>query len=207
MTSISTHDDPPNSRGWAATSGGVAARQRLADQMVDGSIAAVRYVNIDSVGMENPELWDKGPRRIVDAEEWLRPTWAFDGFHSINYGIEFELEDGRDFFVTWDPPSWTESLRFGQGSLIGQRPAQDASAAIWDVSGHRPWRETIGLQIESVELTYEPWAPEGGFWCTRIEFVTAKQRITVTDGEANYDGIREPAADNIAVLLDASDGQ
>jgi hypothetical protein len=51
-----------------------------------------------------PELIDGRPR-IIDAEsEWSEPTWLYDGFDAMDYGLEVTTDSGAAFPLTWDPP-------------------------------------------------------------------------------------------------------
>jgi hypothetical protein len=57
-----------------------------------------------------------------------------------------------------------------------------------------------GPEISEVQLHYRPWAPDDGYWCTRVTITTRGSDIQFLGGQAEAQTLA-PSADNIAVLF------
>ncbi|MFF5233918.1 hypothetical protein [Dactylosporangium sp. NPDC000521] len=178
-------------------------RVEHAGQMADAVLAAVRYVDID-YARERRAGGHEGPRRIVDEVEWRQPSWRYEGFDSIDYGVEFECVDGRVFSVTWQSPGWIEGLIFWEQPLIGNAVVSDAAVAVWDVSSRSGWQDFVGRTVRGVHLRYEPWSDEG-YWCRQVVISFRRGDVALVLGEARAPDWRlEPSADNVAVIFPGS---
>lgn len=171
-------------------------RARARAVLVGRNLDRVEYLDLDYRG------WDLGyrdqdvRRRITDAGEWDPPTWDAGFFHHVDYGVEFSLDTGAVWSLTWDPPGRVEGLRIQAG------PA-NPSGALWDVTDRQPWRDLHAAPIRDVLLRYHPWDPvEGGFWCSRVTLVFPRQHVEVLLGDRapGSDGSLVPSADNVVVL-------
>jgi hypothetical protein len=198
MEESSSRVDYPAKLGWAANKAEVLERNSEASKMTGGRLSYVRYFNIDYDGVTDGEQDGSTGRRVVTAAEWLHPTWERGDRHTLDYGVDLELEDGTTFTVTWDPPSWTQSLRFIEGSIADSRHAH-AGTAVWDVSKFGRWSTLVGTHVESVELDYEPWSEKGDFTCNRavVRFESANVEFLLSELDAD-EGLA-PSVDNIVV--------
>jgi len=188
--------------GWALTEADVTAHRDDARALVGQRLAAVRYVNIDYVGMTRPEFEGRGPRLIEADQEWQQPSWDFGSFHSVDYGVELHTSQQRVFAISWEPPGQTESLWVDERPLIGSGVSTDAHVAVWDVSSRTRWCEFLDEPTTDVGLHYLAWSPdEPGFWCPRITLWIGDSNIELLLGEARGHGELVPAADNVAVLF------
>jgi hypothetical protein len=113
---------------------------------------------------------------------WLpSPARQFD---SVDHGVE--LTGPRLFTVTWDSPSWTEGISIREQPLIGGAVAEDAYAAVWDVSTRSRWSRFVGKPIADVDLHYSPWESPAatGFWRPRITLTIDKSLVHLILGDA-----------------------
>ena len=125
------------------------AIERRAQGLVGLDLVRVRYVDIDYRRREAaPEA--VGVREIVDESEWREPTWRFDGFDSVDHGVELETTDHRYFVATWDSPGWTEGISINECRLIGTAVVDEADVAVWDVTFRSGWAPYIGKRIEAI---------------------------------------------------------
>lgn len=187
---------------WAASAGQVEARRREANQLVGQRIQTVRYFTIDYLRHElHPELVDCGPRTVEAESEWSRPTWRYDGFDAMDYGVEVTTEAGDTFSLTWDPPGDHEGIGVQPVPMLGSGVHRDAYVAIWSVGNRVPtWATIVGLPLTAIHLHYYPWdAERGSMWCPHITFHSERGRVEVVMGDVR-DGVLVPSADNIAVL-------
>jgi hypothetical protein len=197
-------------QGWVATASQMSQCQAVAAMLVGKTIAAVRYVNIDYVGGNDPSLYDlpvelRAPRVITSSAEWAAPTWSREGFHAVDYGVEVQLADGDVVHVSWDPPGWTEGLRVIWAPLVGESVTYAGAPAVWDVSQQTPWSAMVGHEVTAFTLEYDLWAGEGdGFWCWRSKLSTAGGAVELILGDADSDGTLGPSSDCIAVVFPAS---
>ncbi|HEY8716994.1 hypothetical protein [Pengzhenrongella sp.] len=186
---------------WAASDLEVAERREHVEGLVGNRIALVRYVTIDYLREEShPELIDSGVRLIDDARELERPTWRFDGFDALDFGIELETVDGVSWSLTWDPPGDHEGIGLRKGPMLGSVVSPDGLVAVWEATLTSLWSPMLRAPIETVELHYTPWdRPSPGFWCPRISFVTQDARLEVVMGDDEH-GRLVASADNVAIL-------
>lgn len=80
----------------------------------------------------HPELIDSGVRLIEDARELERPTWRYDGFDAVDFGVEPETLDGEIWSLTWDPPGNHEGIGIRKAPLIGSVVVPDGLTAVWE---------------------------------------------------------------------------
>ena len=187
---------------WAASSEEADARRHDANELVGERILAVRYYTIDYRRYElRPDLVDRGPRTIHLESEWSAPTWLFDGFDALDYGLEVTTDSGATFSLTWDPPAYTEGIGLQRTAILGSGVRVDADVAIWSVGERAPaWAPMVGKRVTGVDLHYRPWHEEGGgLWCPHITFHGEHGSVEVVMGDSR-EGPMVPSADNVAVL-------
>jgi hypothetical protein len=162
----------------------------------------VRYYTLDYRRYElHPDLVESGPRSIDAESEWTEPTWQFDGFDAMDFGLEFTTESGAAFSVTWDPPGDHEGIGLQRIPILGSGVRTNADVAIWEV-GERTvsWASMVGRRVTGVDLHYIPWDEESGsLWCPHITFHSEASPVEVVMGDAQG-GALVPSADNVAVL-------
>ena len=62
------------------------------------------------------------------------------------------------------------------------------------------WDRYLGHEISDVQLHYRPWAPDDGYWCSRVTITVRGSDIQFLGGQAEAQTLA-PSADNIAVLF------
>jgi hypothetical protein len=195
----STWPDLPNEDGlgFAFDRQALAARQSIAAELTGHTVAEVTYVLLE---YEYDKYGDHtGFRTVTDPAELEKPSWKYDGFHNADYGIHFVLDNGAQYFVTWDNPGWIESLRLAKG------PFPEWTGTLCNVSDVSPWAQLAITPIDRFDLNYEPWSDEGGFWCRSMTILAGKLTITIHGADANGDGTMSPSADNVAVTFLVAD--
>jgi hypothetical protein len=63
------------------------------------------------------------------------------------------------------------------------------------------WDQFIGHKISDVQLHYRPWAPNDGYWCTRVTITIRGDDIQLLGGQAEAGQTLAPLADNVAVIF------
>lgn len=127
-------------RGWLyRLEDRAAVDARLTAALVGRGLTGVRYVelNYDEAG------WDAGR------------------FHSVDYGIELDFDDGATWAVIWQQQSANETLLTYRGMIRDElRPEADVST--WDVTD--AWHARFGGRVEGVETvwTKHRWGPAFG---------------------------------------------
>jgi hypothetical protein len=87
-----------------------------------------------------------------------KPAWNAGRFHSIDYGVEFDLTDGATWAIIWQQEGWNETLLVFRETIRSQlRPGADVST--WDVSD--TWHASFAGDVMSVETvwTKHRWGP------------------------------------------------
>ncbi len=186
---------------WVKTLEEVEEARVHARQLVGLDLAAVRYCDVDYA---QPDRQDGvlGARQVVTEDEWREPSWRYPFGDSVDHGVEFETVCGRRFTVSWDSPGWHEGIWIREWPLIESVVTPEANVAIWDVSRAGRWNQFIGQPVSDVRLAYKPWAPDDGYWCSRITLGFRGADIELLLGEGgDPDKQLHPSADNIAVLF------
>jgi hypothetical protein len=98
---------------------------------VGRSIAAVRYTEIQSG----------------------QPAWSANGFDSVDYGIEFDLDDGSTWSVIWEQRGHNEGLGIRSEALAPARLLPDAETSVWNVTSR--WIEAVGPTIKAVNGSWQ----------------------------------------------------
>jgi hypothetical protein len=185
---------------WVGTLAEVEEAREHARRLIGLRLAEVRYVDLDYLRPDRPD-GSTGPRLATGEEDWREPTWRYDFGDSVDYGIELETTCGRVFTVTWDSPGWHEGIWVREMPLIGEAVVAEANVVVWNVSRAGRWDRFVGPVIEDVRLAYQPWAPDDGYWCSRITVTILDADIQLLLGEGGADQQLHPSADNISVLF------
>ncbi len=185
---------------WVETLAEVEETRARARQIVGLQLAAVRYCDLDYVQPDRPD-GSRGARYVTGEDECRDPTWRFPFGDSVDHGVEFEMACGRRFTVSWDSPGWHEGIWIREVPVVGAAVAPEASVAIWDVSRAGRWDQLVGQRVSDVSLAYRPWAPNEGYWCSRITPTIQGSNVELLLGEGGADNELHRSADNIAVLF------
>lgn len=85
-------------------------------------------------------------------------------------------------------------------SLMASAPSAIAAAMDTSATPRSTRGDFRGHEISNVQLHYRPWAPDDGYWCTRITITVRGSAIQFLGGQAESQALA-PSADNIAVLF------
>jgi hypothetical protein len=114
-------------RGWAPRSEDRAAIDgQLRAALVGRRLTGVRYVELD----------------------YGEPGWDVERFHTVDYGIEFDLEAAATWAFTWQQRGMNETLLFYRG-VVRDELRPDADVSTWDVTD--VWHRHFGSGIDRVE--------------------------------------------------------
>jgi hypothetical protein len=194
----------PSREGWVAS---LADRQGVFDALCETLIGRV------VVGARYVEL------------AYAEPAWDCCSFHSVDYGVELDTDDGPTVCFTWQQKGWNETLLTYTGT-IREELVPDADTSTWDVG--EIWRGAMPGPVRSVQTIWmkHRWGPSfgGPRFETRIDdghesdycLITvllsngAGDHVVVTlGGEANSPtpGTFTYLADNVAVFFSVAEAQ
>jgi hypothetical protein len=195
-----TPSPPSRTWSWVASTLELGERREHARRLCGLELEAVRYINLDYARFERP-IHD-GPRAITEAREWEKPTWQWQSFDSVDYGVELLTDCSRVFSVAWDPPGpLQQGIGLREVPLLGTAISEDTNVAVWDVTQQSRWAAFVGTPISDVELDYEPWKQPEGFWCRRITLRFGGARVEMILGDKGPGEELGPSADSVAVLF------
>lgn len=79
----------------------------------------------------------------IDFEE---PLFDCGAHHSVDHGVQFKMESGKQFYIIWSEQYQSHDLKFGTGSILSQFP-EAYPPAMRDISDHTKWSPFIGKKI------------------------------------------------------------
>ncbi len=90
-----------------------------------------------------------------------KPAWDCGLFHSIDYGVELDPDDGRTTSFMWQQQGWNETLLSYEGSVRNEL-VPDCAISTWDVTER--WRDRMPGPILALETvwTKHVWGPSFG---------------------------------------------
>jgi hypothetical protein len=171
-------------------------------ELVSAELVTVRYLTLDytrfAVAADH-----SGPRAIADETEWTAPHWTHPIGDGVDFGVELDLSSGRTLSIAWEPPGSHESLEVFPGRLIGSLLDDEPDVAVWDVTARSRWTDLVGRTITAIDPHYIPWAPNDGYWCTRVALHFGAAAVVLLLRAFTENGDLTPSANNIAVLFSA----
>ena len=166
--------------------------EKRVKELVGHRIARVRYHEID--------YHDANGKPLPD------PMWSWcPDFDSLDHGLDFTMEDGTVFYLTW-------GAEFEQYGLTIQRDAlHDVSAVrVWDVTGCSRWTPLLGQEITAAG-TFWSWISPGENGAERSDYpqdiqltFESGERVFLSAYEVREDGFRMGMMDNVTVFFDST---
>jgi len=165
------------------------ADERRVAALVGRSVVAVRYVELD----------------YSDGGGTAEPLWGGEGFDALDFGLEFDLDDGTTWSFIWRQAGHNEGLLAYEGTL---RPAQlmEDAGRFWDVGSDSGWSAMLDRPVQAVEGAWlrHQWDVRGESdlcvitWVLRFE---GDRDVVITLGDRREDGCFHYIADNVAVFF------
>ena len=173
---------------WVADAAAREADERRVEALVGRSVVRTRYFEQD-LG---------APRE---------PAWRADGFDSLDYGVELDLDDGSTWSFIWTQAGDNEGVLAFEGQLVGAQLREDGSYVVSDVSRDSRWRDVLERAIEAVEGVWvrHTWEPDGQSDLCVLSWVlhfAGGRGVVITLGGADPDaGTYRYSHDDVAVFF------
>ncbi|RYG30454.1 hypothetical protein EON81_24880 [bacterium] len=168
--------------------------------LVGQRVSDVRYVELD---YRDPDWTGPG------ADPGGAPVWDGVGFHSLDHGMELDLETGSSWWCTWQSPGGDgESLLFGGGSALTEEIEMTRT---WNVAASALWKPLIGVPIVATEIIWDHWPATHGspeMWCQSaltLAFDGGPEVIVALGDRDGTTGKLRPSADNVVVFRSRED--
>jgi hypothetical protein len=183
--------------GRVLTSAERAGWEARLQSLVGERITGVRYMEIDN----------RDPERFSSEEDPNRgPSWAADGFHGLDFGLELDFASGLQWWFTWQLPGGEgESLLAGSGRALTQ---EIQGGRVWDVADVAPWSAVAEVPIANTQILWDHW-PAGAMtssrelWCQTAYLLAFEEgtEIVIALGDQDFpSGSFRGSADNLAVF-------
>jgi hypothetical protein len=174
---------------WVADEAARGADERRVAALVGRCIARVRYVELD----------------YADFGGTPEPAWPGDGFDSLDYGLELDLDDGATWSFIWLQAGHNEGLLAFEGTLKPTQLREDAGR-VWDVGGERGWASVLGRPVVRVEGAWlrHTWDCRGQSDLCVLTWVLhfdGDQAVVITLGDRDEDGSYRYSHENVAVFF------
>lgn len=157
-----------------------ALKARVAS-LVGARVSGVRYVELTHEGL--PEHWHENP-----------------DLDSLDFGLEFDLDDGRVVSIAWDWQFESHDLNVFEGALQPERVS--SGAAIYDVGNRSRWSELLGRRIEDARLDWARWDPGGEFPQDLVLRFEGDRTVWIMAAEQRGDDWLSVAMDHVTVAFD-----
>lgn len=147
-------------------------------------------------------------RNVIYYEiDYGEPCFDLEEFHSLAFGLQFEMESGLQFYFTWGNYRFHYDLNYSKGSIESELKLD--GNAVHVVSQHPKWIKFIGNPIKEIR-SYWSWvntvnAPKSDrtYYPLDIKMVFADgNELIVSAMEIENDEILSAMADNIIVFFD-----
>jgi hypothetical protein len=128
-------------------------------ELIDRSISSITYYVIDG----------------------LQDFFDYKEYHSLDYGVEFEFENGDAYYLIWDSQFVSFDLKFGCGSIQKEFKPEANNIRQIDVSKHQLWQAKIGQKIKSIQSNWSNI--NGDSWSEKI-YYPQDLHITFENGQS-----------------------
>jgi len=167
---------------WQTDEVGLRAENDRVASIVGRRLEGGRYVELDYATAE--------------------PAWDGPGYHSLDYGLELDLDDGSTWSFVWKMNGEAECLAAVDGRLVDLELTADAAAEEWPLVDVVEWRPLLGRTVSSVGSAWNRVGP--GLcpvtWCLSF---SVDEAVAITLGERGHpDGEFYGTANNVAVFFD-----
>lgn len=179
-----TAPDPDQPRGWVADRAERATMDGRFARLVGRRIEGVRYFELRYEGEPGP-MWGIG-----------------SSFDSLDFGLEFDLDDGSTWSCIWERPE-PDALIVYEGPLRPMMFAGREDPRVWDV-GER-WRAHGPGTIVGIETAWLGPRP----LCLETVILTGQGDgvAVITLGESDRNGRFTLSATNVAVFFSVEDAR
>lgn len=185
---------------YAADDAARRAIEHHLHRLVGRRIEAVRYVEVHHEGL-------------------ARPTWRGAIFDSLDFGLEFDLDDGATWSVIWKQQDANEGLLVYPGTLVPTEICVDAHIAIWDATAHWHGRGPVTISRVTPVWTRHQFGPATDWTghkvaeagesdlCFETLILTAAdgREAVISLGERDVNGRFQRTATNVAIFFARSD--
>jgi len=138
--------------------------------------------------------------------DYNEPGFLSNDHHSLDYGLQFDLSNGKSFYMIWDSQKVQYDLKLKSGQLTNELNP-DSNTAAHDVSSLQEWAERINQKITSIEsywsfvrssaLGQKTWYPQD----LEIKFDNGLNTI-ISAIEVTSEGQIYAMADHISIFFD-----
>ena len=132
-----------------------------------------------------------------------RPPRAWDGrdFHVLDFGLEWDLDDGSVWSFVWQVAGLYEALLVYNGLMAEDQASAAGQFDVATVTDQPEWAAVVGRPIVSVDSYWETWddmrCPVS--WAIRLD---GGSWVAATLGTREADGDFRPSHDDVAVFFD-----
>ena len=146
----------------------------------------------------------------LDYGDTLYPAWRGEGFDSLDYGLEIDLDDDTTWSFIWLQAGHNEGLLAFEGTLKPTQLRNDAGR-FWDAGDGSGWASVVGRPIRAVEGAWlrHTWNVRGQSDLCVLTWVLhfdGDSAVVITLGDRDEDGSYRYSHENVAVFfsLDAA---
>ena len=112
------------------------------------------------------------------------PYWNSEHLHSVDHGIDFKMESGLVYFLTWD----SEFVQYGLSLKKTSGASWLRGSKVWDVSSDDNWIPLLHRAISGVDVY---WSYFGNLEDNSRDYYPQDMVITFVGGDKVFIGASE----------------
>lgn len=163
----------------------IAKYESLPSELIGRTIKKVSYFEID----------------------YGEPAFDLSDHHSLDYGLQLEIDSGESYYIIWDSQYVQYDLKFKKGTLE-QELAPVANIKCHDVSKSKYWSDRVGQELNNIKSYWSYVITEGKsareYYPQDIELSFDNGlNVIVSAVEVRSDGQVIGMADHVSVFFDS----
>jgi hypothetical protein len=100
-----------------------------------------------------------------------KPCWDFGKIHQVEHGVEFTIESGEVYRISWD------DYENDYGVYIAKKESMSfwEEVVMWNVAEREEWENLLNQEIIEIKTYWHEWNSEVTLQVVEFEFINGKK--------------------------------
>ena len=127
-----------------------------------------------------------------------KPYWDHGKIHEVEHGVEFAIETGEIYRISWD------DYENDYGVYIAKKELMSfwKEAVMWNVTEREEWKDLLNQEIKEIKTYWHEWNNEITLRDVEFEFSNAKK---IWFSASSYDSKKDQllgGSDDISIIFE-----